>query len=96
VVYEERNTWAGLIASVVGLTVYVILIVQQLASRPVAEIDWVPVMLWTIGGAIVGSILLSIVWGSPRACATERASDAPTSAIATSRAWAAASDRRSW
>lgn len=62
-VYEERNTWAGLIASAVGVTIYLVLIVPQLAARPVGEIDWVPAMLWTIGGSIVGSILISIVWG---------------------------------
>lgn len=62
-VYEERNTWAGLIVSVVGLGIYVVLILQQAATRPVAEIDWVPAMLWVIGASIAATIVLSIAWG---------------------------------
>jgi MFS family permease len=62
-VYEERNTWTGLVVSLVGVAVYVIVIAQQAASRPITDVDWVPVMLWTIGGAIVASIVLSILWG---------------------------------
>jgi hypothetical protein len=62
-VYEERNTWAGLIASAICLTVYVIIVLQQAAGGPIAEVNWWPIMLWTIGGGIVLSILLSIAWG---------------------------------
>ena len=61
--YEERNIWASLIVGVIGVAVYTVIVLQQAASRPVAEIDWVPVMLWTIGGSIVVAILISIVWG---------------------------------
>lgn len=62
-VYEERNTWVGLVVSVIGVGVYVALILPQLGARPVEQIDWVPVMLWTIGGSILASIVLSILWG---------------------------------
>lgn len=62
-VYEERNTWASLIASVVALAVYAVMIVPQVFAGPVGGIDWVATMLWAIGGAIVGAIALSIVWG---------------------------------
>lgn len=61
--YAERNTWAGLVAGVVGIAVYVVIVAGQLPSRPVEEIDWLAPMLWTIGGAIAASIVLSIVWG---------------------------------
>jgi MFS family permease len=62
-VYEERNIWASLIASVVGVAVYVILVLQQAAGGPLTDVDWVPLMLWTIGGSIVAAIVISIVWG---------------------------------
>ncbi len=62
-VYEERNVWAGLIVSVFAVSIYTVIVLQQAATRPVAEVDWVPVMLWTIGGSIVATIVLSIVWG---------------------------------
>lgn len=61
--FEERNTWTGLVVSVVGIAVYVVAILQQASSRPLVEVDWVPVMLWTIGGSIVVSIAVSIGWG---------------------------------
>ena len=62
-VYEERNLWSSLIATFVAMTAYVIVVLQQAGGGPLTEVDWVPIMLWTIGGSIVGAIVLSIVWG---------------------------------
>jgi MFS family permease len=63
VVYEERNTWAGLIVSVVGMIAYVVVVLQQAGGGPLTDVDWVPIMLWTIGLSIVVAIVVSIVWG---------------------------------
>lgn len=62
-VYEERNTWVGLVVGVVGIAVYLIIVAPQLATTPAADIDWFWPMVWTIGGSIVLSIVLSILWG---------------------------------
>ena len=62
-VYEERNVWAGLIVSPIVLIVYVVLVLQQAGGGPLTDVDWFPLMLWVIGGGIVGTILLSIGWG---------------------------------
>ncbi|WP_374975869.1 hypothetical protein ACEYYH_19055 [Microbacterium trichothecenolyticum] len=62
-VYEERNIWAGLIVSVIAMIVYVVIVLQQAAGGPLTDVDWVPIMLWVIGGSIVVVILVSIVWG---------------------------------
>lgn len=62
-VYEERNAWAGLIVSPVVMVVYVTLVLQQAAGGPLTDVDWFPLMLWVIGGGIVGTIVLGIVWG---------------------------------
>lgn len=62
-VYEERNAWAGLIVSVIVIPAYVVLVLQQAASRPIESVDWFPLMLWTIGLGIVATIILSILWG---------------------------------
>lgn len=62
-VYEERNTWVGLIVSVVGLTVYVLLVLQQAGEGPLTDVVWWPIMLWTILGSIAASIVISILWG---------------------------------
>lgn len=62
-VYEERNTWSGLIVLVIVIPIYVIAILQQAGGRPLEDVDWAPLMLWTIGGGIAGTIVVSIVWG---------------------------------
>lgn len=62
-VYEERNTWVGLVVSAIAMAVYVIVILQQAAGGPVTEVVWWPVMLWTIILSIVVSIGVSILWG---------------------------------
>lgn len=62
-VYEERNVWSSLIVSVIGMAVYTVLVLQRAAGGPVEDVDWVPLMLWTIGLSIAAAILVSIVWG---------------------------------
>ena len=60
--YEEKGTWVYLVVAVVGYTVYLSLVLPQLVSGvPAAQVDYVPVMLWTIGGAIVAAIVLRIL-----------------------------------
>ena len=60
--YEEKGTWVYLVIAVVGYTVYLALVLPQLLGGvPVGDVDYVPVMLWTIGGAIVASIIARIV-----------------------------------
>jgi len=60
--YEEKGTWIYLVVAVVGYTVYLSLLLPQLIGGvPVADVDYVPIMLWTIGGAIVVTIVLRIL-----------------------------------
>src|SRR6478735_7584354 len=62
-VYEERNTWAGLIVSVISVAVYFGLVLAAADGGPLIEVDWAPLMLWTIVGGLVAAILVSILWG---------------------------------
>jgi hypothetical protein len=67
--YEEKGTWVYLVVAITGFTVYLFLVLPELLNGiAVDEIDYVPAMLWTIGGAIVASIVLrilvEIVWPS--------------------------------
>ncbi|MGM1017797.1 MAG: hypothetical protein ACQEW8_09700 [Actinomycetota bacterium] len=62
-VYEERNAWAGLVVSVIAITAYVIVTLQRAGDGDISDVDWLPIMLWTIGLGIVATILASIVWG---------------------------------
>ena len=60
--YEEKGTWVYLVIAVVGYTVYLSLVLPQVAGGvAVGDVDYVPVMLWTIGGAIVATIVLRIL-----------------------------------
>lgn len=61
--YEERNVWASLAGSIVTLPLYIVLVLVQADGGPLTNVDWVPLMLWTIGGGIVGVIVISILWG---------------------------------
>ena len=52
-VYEERNLWSSLIVSVITIAVYTVIVLAQANGGPIADVDWVPIMLWTIGVSIV-------------------------------------------
>ncbi|OJU42384.1 MAG: hypothetical protein BGN97_07655 [Microbacterium sp. 69-10] len=54
-VFHERAAWAGLIAAVVTVGVYIWLLPRADA--------WVGPMLWAIGTGIAVSILITILWG---------------------------------
>jgi hypothetical protein len=59
---SERTVWAAVVAVIVSSGAYLALMVSRLLSRPVAEISWVVPMLWTMGLAVAGTVLLTIVF----------------------------------
>jgi hypothetical protein len=59
--FHEKSSWVVLIVAGPTLLLYAALIVPQLVSMPVGEIDWVPPMLLAIAGFIVANILGNIV-----------------------------------
>ena len=61
--FEERGVWILLTVAVAAYAVYLFLILGGPADVPLAERPYVVPMLWTIGGAIVGGIVLSIFSG---------------------------------
>lgn len=62
-VYHERAAWAGLVAAIATVVAYISLVFGQAGDGPLIDVDWWPLMLWSIGGGIVLSILLTIIWG---------------------------------
>jgi hypothetical protein len=72
---QECTVWACLVAVVVSSGAYLGLMVVHLLSRPVAEISWVRPMLWSMGVAVAGSVLLAIVFA---AITTRRGGCSPT------------------
>lgn len=73
VAFEEKRAWVMLATSVGGYAVYLAVMLGRLGGVPVADVAYVAALLWTVGGAIVVSIVVSIVLdiASPR----ERKSD---------------------
>jgi len=62
-VYHERAAWAGLVASVLTLAFYITAVLLQADGGDLTSVDWFPLMLWTIGGGIIVTIVVTIVWG---------------------------------
>ncbi len=58
--YDEKNAWAFLITAVAAYAVYVGVVLFGAAGGPLVAADYAPVLLWTVGGAIVANIILSI------------------------------------
>jgi MFS family permease len=61
--YEEKSSWILGLVTVAAFVVYLTVTLGQAATQPLVETPYVVNMLWTIGGAIVVSIVLSIAVG---------------------------------
>jgi hypothetical protein len=59
--FLEKSNWVALVVAVPTLLVYVALVVPQVLSKPIAEVSWVPPMIFTIVGFIVANILGNVV-----------------------------------
>ncbi|WDR06883.1 hypothetical protein PSQ90_05385 [Devosia rhodophyticola] len=60
--WEEKSTWIMGVVSVVGYAVYLSLVLPAVPSAGgLADAPYVASMLWTIGGAIIASIILHIL-----------------------------------
>jgi hypothetical protein len=55
--YEERGQWVYVVVTVVTVAAYVVLVVGRADGMPLPEVDYQPIMLWTIGLGIAGSII---------------------------------------
>ena len=53
--YEEKGTWAYLVASAGAYAVYLAIILGRLLQTPVAEVPYISVLLWTTGASMVAS-----------------------------------------
>ncbi len=55
--YEEKGQWVYLAATSIGYAAYVVLILGRAGTTPLSEVDYQPILLWTIGVAIAASII---------------------------------------
>jgi hypothetical protein len=55
--YEEKGQWVYLAATTIAYAAYVIVVLGQAGTTPLPQVDYQPILLWTVGGAIAGSII---------------------------------------
>jgi len=61
--HDQRGVWVNTFIGIVGYGVYLWLVLPQVFTRPIQNIDYVPALLWTIGGSIVAAIVVTILVG---------------------------------
>ena len=54
--YEEKGTWVYLVTSAAAYVVYLAIMLGRVASRPVDQVPYVAVLLWTCGASIVANM----------------------------------------
>ncbi len=58
--HEEKRAWIGLVVAVLGYSAYVALIVSRADGRSLPDVPYASALLWTVGAAIVASIVAEI------------------------------------
>lgn len=61
---EEKKAWSFLAVAVLAYGVYLMLLLTAAATYSATDIEYAPLMLWTIGGAIVAGIITNIAIAS--------------------------------
>jgi len=61
--YEEKRAWIMVVVTVVAYAIYATIILGRATDLPVTEVPYVATLLWTIGGAILATIVLTILAG---------------------------------
>ncbi|MDJ0343472.1 hypothetical protein QMK19_18135 [Streptomyces sp. H10-C2] len=59
--FEEKRAWIMGGVAVGAYAVYLVIVLGRAGNTPLAEVPYVSALLWTIGAAIVTSIVLNIV-----------------------------------
>ncbi len=55
--YEEKRTWVYLVASAAAYGVYLVIVLARALHTPVAQVPYVPALLWTTVASIVTSMV---------------------------------------
>ncbi|MFT2816678.1 hypothetical protein [Leifsonia sp. A12D58] len=59
--HEEKRAWIMLVVSLGAYAIYLGIILSQATATPLVDVQYAPVMLWSIGGAIIAAIILNIL-----------------------------------
>ncbi|GAA3933372.1 hypothetical protein [Actinoplanes auranticolor] len=67
--HEEKRAWIRLVVAVLSYTAYVAVIASRTDGRSLTSVPYAGALLWTVGAAIVASIVAEIAMavGNPRA-----------------------------
>ncbi|WP_338671684.1 hypothetical protein V1460_01680 [Streptomyces sp. SCSIO 30461] len=57
---EEKRAWILGAVAIVAYGVYLAVVLGQAERTPLADVAYVPALLWTVGGSIAASIALSV------------------------------------
>ena len=64
--YQEKRAWSMLVVTAIAYGTYTVLVLDRAHGRPLPDVPYAPTMLWSIGAAVVASIVADIVTGGPR------------------------------
>jgi hypothetical protein len=59
---EEKRAWIMVVVSVCAYGAYLVVILGRAGGAPLTEVPYVAPLLWSIGGACLASIVLSIAF----------------------------------
>jgi hypothetical protein len=59
--FEEKRAWVMLVTSVVAYLVYLAVVLGRAGDGRLVDVSYVGSLLWTVGGAILASIVVNIV-----------------------------------
>ena len=57
---EEKYSWITAVVSLTGYAVYLVVVLGRAGDTSLAEVPYAAALLWTVGGAIVVTIVLGI------------------------------------
>lgn len=58
---EEKRAWIMIVVSVCAYAIYVTTVLGRSGETPLPDVPYAATMLWTIGGAIAATIVLTII-----------------------------------
>ncbi|MEU4245725.1 hypothetical protein [Actinoplanes sp. NPDC026619] len=58
--HDEKRAWIRLIVAVLGYSAYLAVLASRAGGHPLSAVPYAGVLLWTVGAAIVASILAEI------------------------------------
>ncbi len=60
VALEEKRAWIMAVVALCAYTAYAVIVLSRAGAGPLADVPYVAPLLWTVGAAIVASIVLHV------------------------------------